>query len=75
MAGIERSLRHLLDDLFSTPLWRDVQSGIIVSKYPADGLRKALTSTFGPLKLQDLKAHTVLVPAFDLDSTVTLTAR
>jgi len=33
--------------------------------------RKALTSTLGPLKLQDLKAHTVLVPAFDLDSEAT----
>ena len=57
--------------IFSTPLWREVQSGIIVSKYPADGLRKALTATFGPLKLQDLKEHTVLVPAFDLDSEAT----
>jgi patatin-like phospholipase/acyl hydrolase len=54
--------------IFSTPFWRRLQEGVVISKYPADGLRVALTSVLGSLKLEDLKAHTVLVPAFDLDS-------
>jgi patatin-like phospholipase/acyl hydrolase len=54
--------------IFSTPFWRRLQEGLVISKYPADGLRVALTSVLGSLKLADLKAHSVLVPAFELDS-------
>jgi patatin-like phospholipase/acyl hydrolase len=54
--------------IFSTPFWRRLQEGLVVSKYPADGLRVALTSVLGSRKLEDLKAHSVLVPAFELDN-------
>jgi patatin-like phospholipase/acyl hydrolase len=57
--------------IFSTPFWRRLQSGVVVCKYPADGLRAALASVLGSLKLKDLKAHRVLVPAFDLDNEAT----
>ena len=57
--------------IFSTPFWRRLQAGLLVSKYPNDGLRKALTSVLGTSRLEELKAHTVLIPSFDLDSEAT----
>ena len=60
--------RNQAGAIFSAPFWRRLQAGVVISKYPADGLRVALTSVLGALKLEDLKAHSVLVPAFDLDS-------
>jgi len=57
--------------IFSTTEWRRLQSGVLVSKYLSDGLREALTSVLGTSRLEDLKAHTVLIPSFDLDSEAT----
>src|SRR5207253_1258034 len=47
--------------IFSTPFWRRLQAGLLISKYPNDGLRQALTLVLGTSTLADLKAHTVLV--------------
>lgn len=54
--------------IFSTPIWRRLQEGLLVAKYPDDRLRAALTSVLGTSRLSDLKAHSVLVPTFELDN-------
>ena len=63
--------RDQVGAIFSTTVWRRLQSGVLVSKYPIDGLREALTSVLGTSKLEDLKEHTVLIPSFRLDSEAT----
>ena len=63
--------RDQVGAIFSTTVWRRLQSGMLVSKYLNDRLRAALTSFLGTSKLEDLKAHTVLIPSFDLDSEAT----
>src|SRR5713101_7172466 len=62
-------------DIFSASLLRKIQGGTVCAKYPKDGLRAALTSVLGDLKLADLRAHTVLIPTFDLDSESTVDPR
>ena len=62
-------------EIFSASLFRKVQGGTLVAKYPQDGLRAALTSVLGELKLADLRAHTVLIPTFDLDNESTVEPR
>src|SRR5438132_3890592 len=57
--------------ILSTPFWRRLQAGLLVSKYPNDGLREALNSVLGTMRLEELKADTVLIPSFDLDSEAT----
>lgn len=63
--------RDKAEAIFSTTVWRRLQAGLLVSKYPNEGLREALTSVLGTSKLDDLKAHAVLIPSFDLDSEAT----
>ena len=54
--------------IFSSPIWRELQEGLLISKYTDDALRRALQGELGSRTLGDLTRQSVLIAAFDLDS-------
>jgi patatin-like phospholipase/acyl hydrolase len=57
--------------IFSAPLLRRLQDGVVAAKYPSGALREAVASVLHELTLGELRAHAVLVSSFDLDSEAT----
>src|SRR5438105_296676 len=53
-AEITRLYQQNARAIFSAPLWRQAQFGIVWSRYGNDGLKAALSPLLGDLKLGDL---------------------